>query len=171
MEDWKLRESLKNRQKMNFFCSEKCQFFVKKCHIFQKKSPNIVRIFQNFALKMSIFRQKKSKIEINWNFSKNEFFALKTVEFCSKVSNFAGKKVKIFPKFVKNARKKLTFPIFFRETWIFSEKPKFFENLPFLAKQWIFFPKISKKLQFFFVKKSKKFCIFRKKEKKISKKP
>ena len=97
--------SQKLSKKNEFLALKKCQFFVKKCQIFQKNRLKIVKIFPNFAFKMSI--------EINWNFSKNEFFALKTVEFCSKIANFAGKKVKVFPKFVKNARKKIEISNFF----------------------------------------------------------
>ena len=82
---------------------------------FSKKIAKNRQNFSKFCLKNVNFSSKKSKIEINWNFSKNEFFALKNVEFCSKIANFAGKKVKVFPKFVKNARKKLKFPIFFQK--------------------------------------------------------
>ena len=122
--------------------------------------------FPNFALKMSIFRQKKLKIEINWNFTKHEFFALKNVEFCSKIANFAGTKVKVFSKFVKSVKKKFKNPnLFFQKTWIFGgEMKNYWKSAIFRQKMIFFFSKNCQKWHFF--QKFQKFCIFRKRKKK-----
>ena len=62
---------------------------------------------------MSIFRWKKLK-----NFPK---------EYVKKSSDFTGKKLKVFSKIVKSARKNSNFQSqFFTKTGIFSGKPKNF---------------------------------------------
>ena len=141
MENWKLRESLKNCKKMNFSLWKKL-----------KLSQNLSKVSernQDFCCRKNLnFQWKREKI------SKN----------LSKIVRFCRKKVKDFSKIVKSVRKNLKFPsLFFQKAWIFSGKPKNFEL--FLLKKWIFFVKICQQWQFWAWKNFRNFAFFRKKKK------
>ena len=114
--------------------------------------------------KMEFFALKKIwKLNCSKIAQKNEFFALKNVEFCPKIANFAEKKVKVFSKIVKNVRKNSNFLKKFQKSAIFGQKMNFFSKKSKNFRNFAIFPK---------KKKFQKNCIFRKKKKKKnSKKP
>ena len=147
-QNWKLSESLKSCQKLNIslwknvvFCPKIVWFCGKKVKVWSKFVKNVRK-----KVKISVVVEKK-----NLNFqSKTE----KISKNLLKIVWFWRKKVKVFPKIVKSARKNSNFQIcfFFQKTWIFSGKPKFFENLlilgqkmNFLVKKWQFFCKKTEK--------------------------